>query len=214
MRCGAATAGSCSVEEVFGPMGARRKVLVAILNLLAGGEPVPVPDVNAAVRALQVTNRSVFEAESYCAHLAKAGAVELVARDGTSYDQVAGEPAVDVVDGEEYARPAQKPPAYWRITQCGLEALAAQQPDARVEELLSSEPEYRHIYQVILEMCAREGGCFIADLEPLVDNDPATQHPRRLASRFTDRLEQFDAIEWAGTWRCTESGLRALEHLA
>ena len=219
--CDAVSAQAASCEEpgdsaeaakkVFGGMESRRRVLMQILKML--DQPVEAGLVNDAVREMQKDNRSVFQAESYCTYLQSVGAIKLVAQDGTPYDQVKAEPVVEVVDGEEYMRPGEKPPACWQVTPLGKQALAAQEPAPRIAALLDKEPQYLHVYRTILELCAQEGGCQVSALGDAVDNDPAVQSPRRLATHFTDKLEQVDAIEYTDAWHCTDAGLEALAAL-
>lgn len=219
--CGAVLtqAASCEVpgdsaeaaKKVFGGMEARRRVLTQILEML--DQPVEAGLVNDAVREMQKDNRSVFQAESYCTYLQSVGAIKLVAQDGTPYDQVKVEPVVEVVDGEEYMRPGEKPPACWQVTPLGKQVLVAQEPAPRIAALLDNEPQYLHVYRTILELCAQEGGCQVAALGDAVDDDPAVQNPRRLATHFTDKLEQVDAIEYTDAWHCTDAGLEALAAL-
>ena len=102
------------------------------------------------------------------------------------------------------------PPCRYRATQAGLDAVAAHVNEGLVAERISEDERYLPIFQRVLEMCAREGGCPTKELDQAVDGDPLCQEPRRFCGFFRGKLEETGAIEWRDAWTITDLGRSVL----
>ena len=102
------------------------------------------------------------------------------------------------------------PPCHYRATQAGLDAVAAHVNEGLVAERISEDERYLPIFQRVLEMCAREGGCPTKELDQAVDGDPLCQEPRRFCGFFRGKLEETGAIEWRDAWTITDLGRSVL----
>ena len=190
--------------ELFDRMKTRRRVLLGVLAQCA--EPTEAHVLHARVEELQADQRSVFDGPAICGLLERAGAIEQV-------KDAAQEPKTVVVDGVEYLEPAGEIAVRYRITEAGSAQLASYQPAARLAEALEREAYYKPIYLRILQACAEEGGKSAKELGALVDTDPLLQEPRLWAAHFFNVLGECDALDWHGTWKATDLGLRAIEEL-
>ena len=102
------------------------------------------------------------------------------------------------------------PPCRYRATQAGLDAVAAHVNEGLVAEKIEEDERYLPIFQRVLEMCAREGGCPTKELDQAVDGDPLCQEPRRFCGFFRGKLEETGAIEWRDAWTITDLGRSVL----
>ncbi|MDR1712737.1 MAG: hypothetical protein LBR39_01055 [Coriobacteriales bacterium] len=199
------------IASLMEAMAPRRKVLLGILDFCL--EPQTVPDVGAKVDELQENNYSVYTAANFCALLEKAGAIQRVTEEGEDFANIKVEPKVVEVDGVEYLEPGQPPEAFWLTTEAGREALEADKPLERLQQLLATDTLYLPIYKKILLLCAQEGGQSVKQLGDVIDGLELVQKPRMYAQRFLDRLEKCDAVIWRKKWQTTEVGQQGLEML-
>ncbi len=198
--------------ELLKSMNSQRKTLMGILSFCL--ERQTVADVNEKIEELKKYNYSVYSAANLCSLLERAGAIERITAEGQDAEDIETEPRIVVVDGVEYLEAADAPETYWETTDAGKAALDADKPLERLHELLDTDGAYGVIYKRVLTMCAQEGGATTKSLGDAIDKDPMVQKPRYYATRFVDRLEKCDALEWRGAWYTTEIGNTALELLA
>ncbi|WP_239443064.1 hypothetical protein [Gordonibacter sp. An230] len=102
------------------------------------------------------------------------------------------------------------PPCRYQATQAGLDAIAAHVNEDRIVHKITEEKHYLPIFQRVLEMTAREGGCPTKELDAAVDGDPLCAEPRRFCGFFRGKLEETGAIEWRDTWAITDLGRSVL----
>ena len=198
--------------DLLTSMNSQRKTLLNILSFCI--EKQTVTDVNNLVEKLKEYNYSVYSAADLCTLLEKAGALERVTAEGEDATEVKAEPKTVVVDGVEYLEAAEAPETFWLTTSAGQAALDADKPLERMHELLESDATYASIYERVLSLCSAEGGANTKDLGNEIDDDPMLQKPRYYATRFVDRLEKCDALEWKGAWCITDIGKQALDFIA
>ncbi|ACV23291.1 Uncharacterised protein [Slackia heliotrinireducens] len=204
------------IATLFDHMERSRKILLGILEM-CDGQVQPNELVISRIEKLKANNKSVYTPDNMCMMLVRAGALRRVTQDGTDYEDIEDtlEPKRVVIDGVEYLEPVQAPQICWLTTPEGSQVVAADQPRARLRELLENEPQYRHVFRTVLEMCAPDGGTTQKALSAALDNDPALMHPRMYAMRFAERLAQNDALEWRdNAWRITDIGSEGLDIIA
>jgi hypothetical protein len=198
--------------ELLKSMNSQRKTLIGVLSFCL--ERKTVANVNEKIEELKKYNYSIYSAANLCSLLEQAGALERITAEGQDAEDAEAEPRIVVVDGVEYFEAADAPETYWETTDAGKAALDADKPLERVHELLDSDSAYGVIYKRVLTMCSQEGGATTDSLSNAIDKDPLVQNPRYYATRFAEKLEKCDALEWKGTWITTETGKAALELLA
>lgn len=200
-------------NDLLKEMAPRRKTLLGILSFCL--ESKPVEETNAKIDELQKNSFSVYTPANLCTLLERAGAIERIDENDEPVTDEENEPEVVEVEGVEYLQPAQPKQVFWRTTAAGKAALDADKPLERLNELLESDQKYAVIYKRILTLCDNDTGTVIATINKHVDNDPLLKQPRMYASRFVDRLERCDALEWKDkAWHITDVGRTALELLA
>ena len=201
------------VPELLDRMPSQRKILLRAIAFCE--EPQPVSDLNKLINDYQTDNFSVFTAASLSSLLERAGALERITADGTPADEVATESKTVVIDGVEYIEAASPVEIYWKATEDGLNAVAADKPVERMMACFESDEIYKPIYKRILTICSAEAGSSVSNINSHVDNDPLLQNPRLYATYFLDKLEECDAVAWKSkSWQITEIGLKGLELLA
>lgn len=201
------------IDALMGQMPTRRKDLLTIMALCQ--EPTSFEQVEQAVGKVQKTNASVFTSANLCALLEKAGALERVLEDGTPYPTESFEPrVVEDEQGNKHLEAVEAPAVYWVSTQAANDAVAADDPQGRLDALLEEDEKYLPIYTRVLKMTSEPDGATTKALGDAVDKDPLVQEPRYFAMHFTERLEKADAVEWTGkVWAATELGRNTLEKL-
>ena len=127
----------------------------------------------------------------------------------------AAEPQVVEIDGVSYLdpAPAAEVPTRFVTTEAGLARLAEAGDLGVFEKILAEEPRYEHVYRILLDVCANEGGATAKQLDDAVIDDPELQEPRMYASYFYDRLDAAGLIEWTGSWTATALGRTAIAQL-
>lgn len=198
--------------ELLERMAPHRGTLFAIIA--ACPTPTPAARVNALVEEIQRDHYSVFDPNTLCVLLEDAGALERVTADGAPLDEAATQPEAEVIDGVEYLRATTPPELHWRATECGRQAVARDDPAARLDRLLREDERYLPVYRVLLKLCAGDGGATTAELASSVYDHELLQEPRLLAAHFTDKLERCGAICWRSRrWHITSTGQAALRGL-
>lgn len=198
------------IQELFSAMPQRRKVMIAILKEV--DEPRSSNDLDKAVEELQKHDFSVYTGQDYTSLLGEAGAIMKVSEDGSDYrEDEEQEPEIVEIDGELFYRPRAARDVFWVITDDGRDFLASDRPLERLAALLEDESPYRPIYKTVLEICNSKEGCTTDKLIEEVAKNPLAQKPFRHGSHFAKKLEDCDALEWQGSWKTTEIGLKALE---
>lgn len=194
------------IARLYERMGSVRRILDAILAFCR--EPHTIDEVAAEVAPLRAAVFSVYETPSLCELLERAGALEEIAAPKA-------QPKVVEVDGVSYLQPAEQPeePSRLRTTEAGAERLAHDGSLERFEAVLAEDGRHEHIYRILLDCCANEGGASAKQMSDAVDADPELQEPRMYASYFFDRLSACGLIEWDGAWKITELGRAAIELL-
>lgn len=152
-----------------------------------------------------------------CGAYNTAALVRLLTRAGGLEEQATGtaEPQVVEINGVSYLdpTPATEAPTRFITTEAGLAHLEGASNLEAFEKLLAEEPRYEHVYRILLDACANEGGATAKQLDDAVVDDPELQEPRMYASYFYDRLDATGLIEWNGSWTATALGRTAIAHL-
>jgi hypothetical protein len=92
----------------------------------------------------------------------------------------------------------------WYTTEAGREALDRSSPADRLRRLLIEEPNYKEIYQQLLEFCMAAKST--SDIEDLLRANPVLEIPKVYPNYLIDRLETAGGLEWTGQWLTTEAG--------
>lgn len=221
-----ATSDDERLAALFESMPTRRKVLLGVLDLCRA--PQPAEGLAAQVDALQARNQSVFSGATLIELLEKAGGLRHINEDGSAYEPPAaddgeeeaeapGDAGQDGPTGDsddvyevEYLEVEQPAPTFWATTDAGLAALAADDPRARLEQLLEDDAAFASAYREILEALA-DGPLAKPQIDVIVKANASAQAGRRLGGYFVDRLEKVDAIAWDGAWAITDLGRAALD---
>lgn len=200
------------IDDLLFKMATRRRILLQTVELCQ--TPQAVASVNEFIDEQQKNNLSVYSAATLCDLLEKAGAIEKVDANGQAIDETTEEPDVVVVDGVEYLEPKKPIDVYWMTTDAGREALSADKPLERLQDLFEEDEKYLVIYKRILTLCSQEDGAATPEIDKVVDDDPLVQEPRLYGPHFVDKLEKCDALVWKKIWTITEIGKRGLDLLA
>lgn len=163
-------------------------------------EPKTMDEVVADLDAAFPTTTSVYSAAQLVQLLERDGALERLV------DEEATVPAVTADEDGDFISVTPAAPCSYRATSAGLDAVAARMDVNRVLEKITEEERYLPIYQRVLEMIAREGGCPTKELDAAVDADPVCAEPRRFCGFFRGKLEETGAIAWRDTWVITDLG--------
>lgn len=199
------------LRSLFCDMISHKRILITVLE--TAHEMCTFDEVDAAVDQLVANRRSVYGPEGYVRMLERCGALERVTAEGVPYDQIEIEPVEVERDGQVFLEPSEAPALYIRATPEALEVLDGEAPLEELASIFEEEPQYRHIYRRILELCASPGGASMTSLHAGVNDDPALANPRKFAPFFIDKLDRAGAIEWLDAWSVTEVGVSALAML-
>jgi hypothetical protein len=202
------------IATLFDHMQPYRQLLLDILR--KAQQPVPNAEMKDAIAEWQQDDAGVYSPDNLCMMLVRAGALRRVTPDGEDYEELerTAEPEHVVVDGVEYLKPAVLPQICWLATPEGNAAVAGDVPEDRMRNLLESEPQYAHIYRIVLDEAGHDEGTSEKTLSKLIDHDPAVQKPRMYAMRFAGKLADAEAIVWRdGAWHITEVGKDAYDVL-
>lgn len=200
------------IEALFENMLPYKRNFLAFLDFCK--EARDEVDVQVFVDGMQAKRKSVYTGEMICSMLERAGALEKLTETGLPYQDV--EPQLEEVeeDGVVKLRPVPAPPAQWRTTFAGLEALEKDDPTGVLREIIAEHERYTSVFKEILEACSQEGGISINDLKEQVNKNPALEYPKKTAQYFMDYLDRNGAIEWSGSaWVITAVGEQILNDL-
>lgn len=170
-------------------------------------EPKTMDEVVADLDAAYPAATSVYGAAQVVRLLARDGALERIE------DEVDDAGTVDAaapIEEGDFISVKLAASCRYRATQAGLDAVAAHVNESLVVEKIVEDERYLPIFQRVLEMTAREGGCPTKELDQAVDGDPLCQEPRRFCGFFRGKLEETGAIEWRDSWTITELGRSVL----
>lgn len=208
----AAQPAAMRIATLLDNMQPSRKLLFALMDRCTA--PQANEDVTAFIAEFQRHAKSVFTPDLILHHLHRAGALERLCEDGSSYESLNLEPSVVVEDGVEYLAPVAPPEIYWHTTADGQAALAGNRPADRLAWQLESEPQYRHLFRAVLEAAAAEDGTSEKEVAALIGDDPALEKPRMYPQRFIGKLNECDAVKWEGKrWRITDLGRAVLAEM-
>lgn len=200
------------IATLLDNMQPSRKLLFALMERCA--TPQANGEITAFITELQRNSKSVFTPDLVLHHLHRAGALERLCEDGSSYEDLDLEPKVIVENGIEYLEPVAPPEIYWHTTADGAAALAGNRPADRLAWQLESEPQYRHLFRAVLEAAAGEDGTSEKEIAALIGGDPVLEKPRMYPQRFIGKLNECDAVKWeAKRWRITDLGRAALAEM-
>ena len=116
-------------------------------------------------------------------------------------------------DGSTFLELPEQPPLFWKATEEGIAVVEKYNAGKAFWTMLEEEPHYRPIYKRLLETCEASQGSSTDTLATKINNDPLLQQPRYYASRFIERLEKQELIEWRGRWYITSLGQDILKTL-
>lgn len=192
-------------------MPGRRDALMAILTDCQTQRSDE--EVQETVDAVQVANKSVFGAFTFCRLLEQAGALAHVLEDASPFIEEDYQPVVIEEDGVEYLQAAEPPKSFWLTTAEGIAYLQADDPAGRTRATLAAEECYLPLYKYVLSACRGEGAK-TAELSAVIDEHELTQEPRMYVQHFLKQLEDAGALKWQGAWCTTPAGEDALAGLA
>jgi hypothetical protein len=200
------------IEDLFAVLAPRRRVLLGILRFLDA--PKRSDMLQQKVEELQKYDSSVYSVYDFSLLLSEAGAIQKVSEDGSDFDEEAEQlPDIVEIDGIKFFKPTDGKQVFWLITDEGRAYLESDNPFGRLTELLAEDRKYQTIYKRLLEFCDGGAGRSAEELAALIDNDPLVQTPRKYFSYFAKKLEDCNALEWAGNWHTSELGQRGLKLL-
>ena len=197
------------IAALYERMGAYQGVLDSLMAMCR--EAQPADDVDARAAELLGKAFCVYAPSTFARLLVQAGALEKIVAEKAE-PQVVEVNGVQYLDVEAAETPAQ--PDLLLATPEGLAVLEGRNSLDRFEAVLAEDERYLHIYQVLLDLCANDGGASAAEMGDAVDSDPELQEPRMYASYFFDRLAQCGLLEWKGAWCATDLGRQAIDWLA
>ncbi|MRX82721.1 hypothetical protein [Eggerthella guodeyinii] len=170
-------------------------------------EPKTMDEAVADLDAAYPTTTSVYSSAQVVQLLERDGALERIVDEGA---EGAADAAVPAEDEGDFISVTPAAPCRYRATRAGLDAIAAHVNESLVVEKIVEDERYLPIFQRVLEMTAREGGCPTKELDQAVDRDPLCQEPRRFCGFFRGKLEETGAIEWRDSWTITDLGRSVL----
>lgn len=171
-------------------------------------EPRTMDEIVEDLDAAYPSKTSVYGAAQIVQLLERDGALERVACE----DEEAAVAALEAPEPEgDFIAVTPAPPCRYLATQAGLDAVAAHVNEGLVIQKITEEERYLPLFQRVLEMTAREGGCPTKELDLAIDPDPLCAEPRRFCGFFRGKLEETGAIEWRDAWIITGLGRKVLE---
>ena len=172
-------------------------------------EPKTMDEIVADLDAAYPNTTSVYGSAQVVQLLERDGALERIVEGA---DEAAGsaDTSAPAEDEGDFISVTPAPPSRYVATQAGLDAIAAHVNENLVVEKIVEDERYLPIFQRVMEMCAREGGCPTKELDQAVDADPLCQEPRRFCGFFRGKLEETGAIEWRDAWTITDLGRSVL----
>lgn len=173
-------------------------------------EPKTMDEVASELDAAYPNTTSVYSSAQVVQLLARDGALERIVDEDAEAVDADAVPLVDSDEEGDFISVTPAAPCRYRATPAGLDAVAAHIDENLVIGKITEDELYLPIYQRVLEMTAREGGCPTKDLDRAVDGDPLCAEPRRFCGFFRGKLEETGAIEWRDAWTITDLGRSVL----
>lgn len=170
-------------------------------------EPRSMDEIVEDLNAAYPNTTSVYGAAQIVQLLERDGALERIACEEEAAASTLEAPEPE--DGFIVVTPAS--PCRYQATQAGLDAVAAHVSEGLVIRKITEDERYLPLFQRVLEMTAREGGCPTKELDQVIDPDPLCAEPRRFCGFFRGKLEETGAIEWRDAWTITSLGRTVLE---
>lgn len=202
------------IEKLLAGMPGQQFRALRAVELCA--EPLTMAEVVGLLAEEYPNQVSVFSPEQVVSLLEQAGALERVegahgAGLGAGVADAAGAAGAEEPAEGGYLVVTQAPPARYKATADGLDAVDARKDVRVVEDLLAEEPRYLPLYERIMGACAAEEGALTKELDAAVDGDELCAEPRRFCGYFRGKLEAVGALAWDGScWRTTELGRQAM----
>ncbi len=189
------------IEALIKGMPGYKKLIFHILDFCR--EERLLSELVDEILAFQKGSISVYSPEVICLNLEKAGAIAVVAG-----DEAASEGAEE--EGEFLSVEPCVDFGYV-TTEDGLAVVDEDDPAARLAEFLNDDAAYMPVYAIMLSECLAAGELGKKAIDALVDDHPLCQNPRLYSGHFLKKLEGVEAMEFAGSWRITETGKKLLE---
>jgi hypothetical protein len=200
------------IATLFENMKHYKKMLLAIMEKCM--EPTSEANVLLFIEELSKVDKSTYAPEIILQHLFNAGALKRQTEDGQDYETLDFSPKTVIINGMEFLKPCTPPEIFWKTSKDGEDVVNANKPLENMKAIIIDEPQYRHIYKIVLEQAASENGATEKSLAPLVNDDPALQKPRMYAPRFIDKLSENSSVAWSErAWRITDTGKAVLAYI-
>jgi|GEM_PF-3462681 len=190
------------IAKLFVEMMRQKALLVAIIDFCR--EERTAEQIDEMLAPLQEFRRSVYTPSTIRRLLERAGALTFISHDEAPEEQV--DENGDLVVPE-------KPDPTWLSTADALEYIEAQDPFSELVRAIEPYAEHVEVFRLVLEVCNEEGTS-ISKIESAVRELGIEAGDKLQAGFFVGKLEDYEAIEWRGSWVTTELGLQYLEYLA
>lgn len=221
------------IAALFRGMPGHEKLLAHVIEFCE--EQQDSEDVYADLEAYRGSAVALYSADTICANLLRAGALDMIVLEDeedaiaegeetpaeSAIENIATEGSV-VEEGTTGSNDLANAPTTQRVelarfayiaTPEGLAAAAevrAELPVAQ-EKLFESDGMYLPIYLRILEAAANGKGLSKKEIDAMVDKDPICANPRRYSGYFVKALEAAEAMRFDNLWYITEYGQQFLE---
>ena len=190
------------IAKLFAEMIRQKALLVAVIDFCR--DERTAAQIDEMLAPLQEFRRSVYTPSTIRRLLERAGALDYFSHDEAPEEQV---------DENGNLVVPEKPDPTWLSTADGLEYIEAQDPFSELVRAIEPYAEHIEVFRRILEACNEEGTS-ISAIERGVAELGILAGGKLQAGFFVGKLEDFEAIEWRGSWITTELGLQYLEYLA
>lgn len=201
-------------KELFAQLRAYRFILTGLLE--AAREPVSMDALETVATDLRAVKFCVYETPNLVSMLETAGALERVLADGIPFIDYVPEPAIEIIDGEEYYIPTNPPERFFHITEAGEKIISEDTTEERFAKLMEKESNLSSVYRDVLAFATKEHGVSVAEMSAAIDSNPLIAEPRRFfVQHFIDALERLGALGWNGSkWETTPYGEQLLARLS
>lgn len=215
------------IAALFRGMPGHEKLLAHVIEFCE--EQQDSEDVMADLEAYRGSAVALYSADTICANLLRAGALDMIVLEneedeGAEGEEVSEEATVEVVDEKDADEAASEKTApdtqrveltrfAYIATPEGLAAAAQVRAEVPVaqEKLFESDGMYLPIYLRILEAAANGEGLSKKEIDVMVDKDPICASPRRYSGYFVKALEAAEAMRFDSLWYITDYGQQFLE---
>lgn len=206
------------IAALFRGMPGHEKLLAHIIEFCE--EQQDSEEVYAELEAYRGSAVALYSADTLCANLLRAGALEMIVLDdeAAEIDTAANEGAEDTVEATD----SDTAPDTQRVEltrfayvstpegRTAAAAVRAEVPRAQ-EKLFESDGMYLPIYLRILQAAAPGEGLSKKAIDAMVDKDPICANPRRYSGYFVKALEAAEAMRFDNLWYITDYGRQFLE---